>query len=290
MLWLYLTLFAYFLNAIVFIIDKYLLHTHIQKPFSYAFGVAILSLGALLLIPFGVFWHGWQYFGISIACGAMFFVALIFLYTSVRMSDVTTASTQVGTISVIFTYIFSILLLGQVLSFSNNIAFGFLLLGVFMLSRLHAKMTGHAVIAGIIFGLYFVLIKLLFNTSGYIDGLFWTRMGFVGAAILSLITPEARKEVYNTFKSSTHGSKVLFALNKVISGVGFLVLYWAIKLGNVSIVNSLLGFQFLLTFIVALIFRNKISSLADKWDRRTVIEKLAGITSIILGFIFLRFR
>ena len=54
MSWLYLALLAYFINAVVFIIDKHLLAGHMPKYHAYAFGVAILSLGAVFLIPFGV--------------------------------------------------------------------------------------------------------------------------------------------------------------------------------------------------------------------------------------------
>src|SRR3989338_7441093 len=116
MLWLYLALTAYFINACVFIIDKYLLAAPIPKYHAYAFGVSVLSLSSILLIPFGVSWYGIEYFLIALTSGASFFIGISFLYKAIKKSDVSVASTQVGTMGAIFTYIFSILVLKESLS------------------------------------------------------------------------------------------------------------------------------------------------------------------------------
>src|SRR3989344_4234375 len=101
MLWLYLALLAYLINAIVFVIDKYLLAGHIPKYHAYAFGVSILSLSSFVLIPFGVSWQGFGYFLIAISSGAAFFVGLMFFYKSIKDSDVSIAATQIGTMSAV---------------------------------------------------------------------------------------------------------------------------------------------------------------------------------------------
>ena len=88
MLWLYLAITAYFINAVVFVIDKYLLAAPIPKYRAYAFGVSVLSLGAVFLIPFGVSWYGLNYFLIAVSAGASFFIGLIFLYRAIRESDI----------------------------------------------------------------------------------------------------------------------------------------------------------------------------------------------------------
>src|SRR3989338_5010811 len=87
MLWIYLALTAYFVNAIAFVIDKHLLSSSLPRPFAYAFGVSILSILAVVLIPFGVAWLGVQYFFISFVSGTAFFIALFFLYKSIKLSD-----------------------------------------------------------------------------------------------------------------------------------------------------------------------------------------------------------
>lgn len=290
MLWLYLALFAYFLNAIVFIIDKYLLHSHIQKPFSYAFGVAILSLGAVFLIPFGVQWQNWTYLGLAFLCGFSFFVGLIYLYKSVKLSDISIAATQVGTISAIFTVIFSAIVFKEKLGFSHNAALLFLIAGIFLLSHIEKRIIVFSIISGILFGFYFVILKLSFNLAGLINGIFWTRAGFVLAALSFLLVSKLRKEAYNTFKTTRQYHKIVFAGNKLLGGAGFLILYLAIRLGNVAIINSLQGFQFLFTFLIVLVLRNKVYGLESELKKQALVGKIAGITSILTGFIILFYR
>lgn len=290
MLWLYLALIAYLINASVFIVDKHLLHSAIPKPYSYAFGVAVLSLGALFLIPFGIHWFGWQYLIISLLCGSSFFLSLFYLYKSIRTSDVAVASTQVGVIGIVFTEIFSLLILKEQLSITNNIAVLFLVSGIILLGHVEKKVIKFAVVSGILSGLYLVLLKLSLNNSDLINGIFWTRLGFFGAAISTLIVPKLRKEAYNSFKTAPIKSKTLFAANKLISAVGFLVLYGAVNLGNISLVNSLLGFQFLFTLILVLIFKDRIGGFEIKAGSKDLLVKIFGILSILIGFIIIFYR
>jgi len=287
MLWLYLALIAYSINAVAFIIDKYLLHSPIPKPYSYAFGVSVLSLSSLLLIPFGIHWYGWYYFFIAMSSGLVFFVSLVYLYKAIISSDISVAATQVGTVSAIFTNIFAVLILKEVQSFSSSLAFVFLILGIVLLGKAEKRIIKFAILSGILSGLYFVLVKLTFNLSNYLDGLFWTRIGFVAAAFSSLLMPNSRKEVYNTFKHAPESSKFIFTANKIISGAGFLILYFAIRLGDVAIVNSLTGFQFLFTFILALSLRHRIPGIEEKLNKEILIAKIGGILLISIGFVIL---
>src|SRR3989344_4044517 len=168
MLWLYLALIAYFINACVFIIDKYLLAVPIPKYHAYAFGVSVLSLSSILLIPFGVSWHGLIYFILAIISGASFFVGLVFLYKAIKESDVTIAATQVGTMGAIFTYILSIFVLKDTLPLLNIFAFLFLIFGIFLLGRVEKHIFISAVMAGLFFGIAYVLLKLSFEDAGFI--------------------------------------------------------------------------------------------------------------------------
>ena len=287
MLWLYLALVAYFINSIVFVIDKYLLSGHIPKYHAYAFGVSILSLSSVFLIPFGVSWPGSFYFSLSILSGAAFFVGLMFLYKSIKESDISIAATQTGTISAIFTYVFSIVILKETLPLLNVFAFVFLIFGIFLLGKIEKRVFLSAVLAGFFFGISYVLLKLLFSQTGFVNGLFWTRMGFVGTAFLSLISAHVRGEVRLSFKHAPNKSKFLFLFNKVLAGIGFIILYFAISLGNVSLVNALLGFQFMFTFVLVLFLRDRISGIRENTTKSILVNKLAGITAVLIGFLIL---
>lgn len=286
-MWLYLALAAYFINSIVFIIDKYLLAGHIPKYHAYAFGVSILSLSAFVLIPFGVSWQGFNYFLIAISSGAAFYVALMFFYKSIKESDVSIAATQIGTMSAIFTYLFSIVILKDTLPLISSLAFLLLIFGIFLLGKVDKHVFISAFMAGLLFGISYVLLKLSFNGSHFINGLFWTRMGFVGSAFLSLLSGHIRSEVKHSYRHAPNKSKFLFVFNKFLAGIGFIILYFSINLGNVSLVNAMLGLQFLFTFILVLFLKDRVSGIKERIDRPVLVNKLTGITSVLVGFLIL---
>ncbi len=287
MLWLYLALLAYFINAIAFIIDKHLLSSYIPKPLAYAFGVSLLSILAVVLIPFGVSWLGLNYFILAFISGASFFVALFFLYTSIKASDASVASTNVGALAAIFTYIFSILILRNKLGLNNGFAFIVLVLGLLFIGLVKRDIVKYSILAGLFFGLSTVLLKWTFNTSDFINGIFWTRVGFVGSALSVLLFPSARKGIYDSFSAAPRKSMFLFVLNKIIAGIGFIVYYYAVSLGEISLISALLGIQFVFIFILAIVFGNKISGISENIKGKILAGKLIGIALIVSGFLML---
>lgn len=285
MLWFYIAITAYALNAVAFVIDKHLLSVPILRPISYAFWVGLLSLAAILVVPFGVHWVGFYYFLIAFASGAAFFFALVFLYKAIKKTDISVASTKVGILGVIFTYIFSVLILGDYFSNRSIVALGLMVVGIFFLGKAGKGIWREALISGAVFGLSTVLLKLAFNQSTFLNGFFWTRMGLVGMALFTLTHPTARKEIFSALRESSHSSRFIFFVNKIIAGIGFALLYVAIKLGNVSIVNALLGVQFVFIFLLAVIFRNKISGISENVKGMVLFEKVAGIILICVGLL-----
>ena len=286
MSWLYFTLFAYLINALAFVVDKYLLVIHIPRPFAYAFWVAILSVFAVVLIPFGVILQSAGYYFVALSSGGLFFIALIFLYKAVKASDISVASTMFGVATAVFTYLFSVPLLGESISIINIVVIGTLVGGILFLGKVGGRIWPLAVTAGLLSGASFVLLKLSFNSSDFINGLFWSRVGFVGAAVASLVSGFARKEVFGSFRGARLRVGAMFVINKILAASGFLLLYYAIRLGKVSTINSLLGLQFLFIFILALLFRSKIPQIEEKINKRQMVFKVVGIILVVVGFIF----
>lgn len=287
MLWPYLAVAAYALNAIAFVIDKHLLSAPILQPISYAFWVGILSSVVVFIIPLGVYWISFYYFLISFASGAAFFFTLVFLYKAIKKTDITVASTKVGVLGIIFTYIFSVLILKDYLAIREILAFGFMIAGILFMGKTSKRVWREAFLSGIFFGISTVLLKLTFNNSTFLNGFFWTRIGLIGMALLMLVHPAIRKEIFLSFRKSSHSSMSVFVLNKIVAGAGFGLLYVAIKLGNVSLVNALLSVQFIFIFLLALIFRNKIPGIAENVKGIVLFEKLAGIALVGIGFLMI---
>ncbi len=294
MLWLYLALIAYFLNALSFIVDKYLLSSPIPQPFAYAFWVSILSISAVALIPFGIAVPSLNYFLIALFSGAAFFGALVFFYRSVKQGDVAVSATNTGVFTVLFSYIFSYFILGERLSHANFYAVGLFVLGLVFLGLAGRAVLGYAALSGMFFSLSFVLLKFTFNYFSHVvpdhfhvflNGIFWTRIGFVLVVLVPLLFSSIRKEVVASFRQAPPKSRIVFVLNKVLVGAGFLLLYYAIGLGDVVVINALMGFQFIFVLILTLVAQRKFPTLITPSDHLITPSKLTGIFLVVAGFL-----
>lgn len=284
MVWIYLALWAYFLNAISFIIDKYLLAAPIPRPFVYAFWVAALSSVAVVLIPFGVTWITPGMLLISVLSGLTFFLGLIFFYKSLKQGDVSVGATKTGTFTILFSYVFSPLVLGAGSVHPDIVASLLLLIGIAILARVGRSILPFSIASGALFGLSLVILKFVFSHVDFINGIFWTRMGFVLSALIPLSIPELRSQVVTSL-ATTPRSRAIFVFNKIVAGCGFLSLYYAIQMGNVAVVNSLLGLQFVFVFLLSVLLHRAIPAVAENFTRSVVSNKVAGIGFIAAGFL-----
>ena len=285
MSWLYFTLLAYLINAFAFILDKYLLVNYNPRPFAYAFWMAILSASVVVLIPFGIVAQNTEYLLIALVSGSAFFVALIFLYKAIQTTDISIASTMSGVATASFSYFLAVPLLGEPSGVFNSAAIVMLIAGTLFLGRTDKNIWFLAISAGLFFSVSFVFLKISFNLSDFVNGFFWTRVGFVGAALASLVSGSFRNDVWRSFHGADIKTRSIFISAKILVAIGFLLIYYSIQLGEVSVVNSLLGFQFLFIFILALLFRHRIPHIEENIDRRYIINKIVGICLIIAGFL-----
>src|SRR3989344_19608 len=285
--WLSLALFAHLFTAAAFVIDKYLLAGKIPRPFAYSFWVAVLSFVAVTLVPFGVYVPDALIIIIALVSGVTFFLALFFLYRAIRKTDVSIASPQVSSVSVVCMYFLSIWFLGDPFSLKALFSFGVVMVGIIFLGKTSYRVWREALLGGVFFGISLVTLKISFELTDFVNGFFWSRVGFVGIALATLVAPRAREEVLHSYSKSSSSSKFLFLLSKFIAGLGFLIFNFAISLGNVAMINALLGMQFVFIFILSLIFGRKIPALAEDNAFPVLVRKLSGFALVILGLIIL---
>lgn len=287
MLAIFLALIAYCINAVVFLVDKYLLDAPLPRPLAYAFWVAILSSFALFLIPFGVHIPDAGYLFVAGLCGMATFLGLIFLYESIMAGDVSVAATKVGAMSAMASYLLSMAILPAAHRNLNGIAFIFLVFGTLMLARASGKVVfRYAFFSGVCMGLSVVLLKWAFVNGDFVNGIFWSRMGFVASAMVALLSPEARSQIFKFLDRSSHHSQRLFLANKALAAGGFLLLYYAIHEGAVDVINGLIGFQFVFVFVIAMAVREHFPQLERRVSLRILTNKIIGITCIFIGFVW----
>ncbi|MGB4943046.1 MAG: hypothetical protein WBO92_02940, partial [Candidatus Moraniibacteriota bacterium] len=100
--WLTFALAGYFFNAVTVLFDKFLLAGRIKEPVVYAFFVSILSLFAIVLVPFGFQPIPWQTVVVFVISGMLFLYGLVAFYNAVQRSEISRVAPLVGiTVSVI---------------------------------------------------------------------------------------------------------------------------------------------------------------------------------------------
>lgn len=292
--WILIAIIAYFFHALNAVIDKFLLNERIPRPSIYAFYVGIFGLGALVLIPFGDFYipNNFQILKAFVS-GAAFTFALFLFFTAMKYGEASRVSTMIGGASPIFVLLLSYLFLGSLLSQKELTAFLILISGGALISFERppstsgqlgsAKIIGLAILSSFIFAVSYVFAKAVFNELSFINGFIWTRFGSFAAAILFLIPHDVRQSIFKLPAVAEKSTIIIFLINKLFGVLGFFILYYAIFLGNVSLINAMQGIEYALIFIIILFLSLKYPLiLKEDISTKIVLQKSAAI--ILIGF------
>ena len=294
MLFIFIAIFAQFINAIVALIDKHLVTSRreIADPTAYAFYVGLLSGVVVVIIPFiKDFTPTPGYLLLSLASSVSFLFSILFMYKALKVSDASDVAPAVGAMAAISSFVFGRIIIGGVAEGNFFWAFIALSVGTALMSyfRFNKKTTLYLVVGGIMLGLSVVLVKAMFLKGNFLDGFFWSRMTNVAAAALLLIRPQDRKVVFSNIKATSSKSKFLLAGNKLMAGAAFLLILIAVNLGDVAIVNALGGLQFIFLLIFALIFTRHLPDFMyeDIHSKHVFSQKMAAILLIVVGMVML---
>lgn len=289
---LLLVILGQLLNAVIVLIDKYIVtKTSISRPVVYAFYVALISGVVVVLLPFGVIHIPDAYtLLLSILIGITFVLSITLLYSALKIAAATDVVPWLAAIATIATFLLSSVFLNERLPTNflpalTLVVIGMLLVGHF---RFNKKSFTFTAISGILFGLSAILLKKLFGYAPFFDGFFWSRMGNVFSALLLLAIPSIRNDIFHGLKLVSHKTSLLVILNRVLGGLAFLFIIIAIQLGSVSVVNALSSLQFLFVFVLIFVFKKYLREQYEHEFRPGhVLHKIASMVFIIVGFFVL---
>ncbi len=321
MSWIAIALLAYFLLAVVSIIDKFLLTGPRLKPQTYAFYVAILSGLVIFLIPFGVELPGWQEIAMAFLSGALWIFALLSLYESLRRSEVSRVIPGIGGMLPLFTlglsYLFAFLQ-GQALETFTPLkitSFVLLIAGTILINAKKNQLItksglGLAALTAFLFALSFSTTKIVYLDQSFISGFFWIRLIAVPVACLFLFSKEVRQEIFPT-KESREKQKlpelpvpektkpmfkkpkllILFLAGQGLAGAALILQNFAIFLVpamQLAFVNALEGTRYAFLLIFAWILSIKFPQvLEEKFTPLALAQKALAIALIITGLFLL---
>ncbi|MBU1255600.1 EamA family transporter [Patescibacteria group bacterium] len=297
--WLLIAIIAYFLYAIVFIIDKFLLSQTNLQPSVYAFYIGIFSgLAVLVLIPFDFSIISVEQIIISFIAGILFVLANLFFYKSIQIGEVSRITPIIGGAIPIFTLILTYLFLGERLTINQLIAFClFVLGGIIMLWPRKKIRVGHgmvktllikrlplAILSALLFAGSFVLTKFIYNELSFINSFIWIRIGGIIGSLLLLFSSNLRKAIFQVSKSIKIKTVELAVFNKCLSALAFILLNYAIYLGSVTLVNALQGVQYVLLLFLAFFLSKKFPEIIkEQIGREVIIKKIFAILFISIG-------
>ncbi|MFT5849359.1 MAG: drug/metabolite transporter (DMT)-like permease [Patiriisocius sp.] len=308
MTWLLLATAGQFINAIVALLDKYIVSDDeaLPRPFVYAF-YSCLVTSFWVVIYFVGFIPGLsevgvpsfanvqsptiQVVGMSFLAAYTFFMALVSMYDGLKSADASDVMPVVGAVAAISSFGMSYLFLDTVLT--PNFIWGICLLAVGTLlvsqMRFTSSVVLHTIHSGIFFSLHYITMKGLFLETSFDDGFFWSRVGFIAFALSLLLVPSYYAKITEQTKKTTKKGGMLVLAAKLLAGVAAFMLLKATDMGDVTVVQALDGLKYVFIILFGILFGRFIPKAAGEnaYDTKTIVRKVLYVAIISIGFIIL---
>lgn len=303
MSWLTVAIISYFLLAVVFLADKYLLTDRIPEPKIYAFYVGFFGGAIALLIPFVEFSViETPYILLAFASGSLFYLALLFFYRSIKDFEISRIVPAVGALIPIFSLLLAFIISGgrETLSNFEIPAFIFLVSGGFLINhnrekRMVPASVGYAALTSLFFASYFILAKYVYMAHPFWTGIIWINMGgFILSLVFFALSRDIRASVMSKKVTFNRHTALIFFSSKVLAAAGGLLQNLAIFLAPsvvaVAIINGLQGIQYAFLLIITVFVSIRLPHiLKEDISKRAIIKKSFAILLILAGTMLLAF-
>jgi drug/metabolite transporter (DMT)-like permease len=301
MLWLTVAVSAYFLFALVALVDKHLLSGR-PNPKIYSFYVGLLSVLVLVLAPFVGFFipDAWTIL-LSLLAGFVFIFALFGYYSALKFFEVSTIVPVIGGLTPLFAFGLIYLLPYENLFLPRWYFLSFILivsgsvLAVFRNKKiLFFSSFKISALAAFLFALSFVLAKYVYLNQPFWNGFIWMRMGSLLTAFAFLGTEEVRKEVFGRQDSFREKTGIIFLVNQGLGAAASILQNWAIALAGLiflPIINALQGLQYIFLFLLTVFFSLRFPEiLRENISKKIIVQKIVAIIFICLGLVILALK
>ena len=289
--WLFVVILAYFLFAVVSLVDRRILKGPPNAKI-YAFYVGILGILSLLLAPFvGFFIPELHKIIFCLFAGIIYFFALFSLFSGLEKFEASRIIPAVGGFLPIFTLllVYSFSDGKESLNYIEILAFLFLVLGSVVVSwqtsfKISFEALAISFLSAFFLSLSLILAKNVYLALPFWTGFLWIRVGAFLSALFFLFLGSVRKEIFSGASAFSRKTGALFIFNQGIGAGAFILQNWAIALAGLaylSIINALQGIQYVFLFILAALF------LKESLSKKIIIQKVAAILLIGAGLAIL---
>ena len=311
---------SFFINAGVYVADKFLLSKKIHSSITYAFFVGIWSIFNIVLLVFDPWLPSLQELAIDLLAGGLFLVTLIFWYKALHQSEATRVVPIVGALTPVFSFLFSFIFLGEQLVERQFLAFIILIIGGILISvkytrfyffhevaekfrkifgnlfgPIHARyrpaerLIINSVTSALFFAAYYVLMKYIYTTQPFIGSFVWSRMGSFIGVLFILFVPDWRRLIVEQQRGAKTPKNMSFFLSvRILAALAFIMLNWAISLGNVALINSIQGVQYVFLMVIVFILSTRFPHiLKEELGGGVLMQKAIGAVLVSLGLYML---
>jgi uncharacterized membrane protein len=297
--WIFFATFGYFLQSLSVLGDKIILGKILPKPASYAFWQGVLSLGVLVLVPFGFSLLPAGEVLVSFLAGGFWVFGLFFFFKALRFSEASRVLPVVLGLTPLFLFILESYLIGTPFGTLDLFSGIILIVGSVFLSRETEGRTSYSLpqvilrggSAALFFGSSLFLMKELFLRESFLNVFIWSRLGLFLGSLFFVIQPRFRAEVFKTSKVLLRPKASLaLVAAKLLGALGALFIFLSIFRGPVTLVNALQGLQYAFLFILAILLTFYCPGvIKESLDRRAIFQKIVGIILVSAGTALLAF-
>lgn len=288
-----LTIIQYLVQAVVDVMDKFLITKRKIEPVNYTFYTVVMGALLVLVWPWSYFHLPGKFIGLDIFSGAYFALAMYVFFKALSEGEVSRVVPFVFGLVPVFDILISAITGRNVLSTQGIAAICLLLPGAMLVSYHKGKfLIRHValkIFSAFLFSSYYALWQYSAQVGPTLNNLIWNRIGAAVILLLPLAIPRFRRKIFTVshVPKKAHTS-VLFAIKQILGGANFIFLSFLFVAGNIPIINSLQGFRYAFLFLLGLVLskgRKKI--LEERIDREVIVQKFAAILLIFVGTLIL---
>lgn len=294
--WIIFAVLAYLGLALTNIFDKLLLKDYIPRPSLYAAYVGFLGFYGWFLVPFGFSPDNLTFSAAlsGVLSGLAFVFALFFVYWSIQHDEVSRIAGLTGSFSAVLIWLLANWLGMESFGRLEILALSLLISGGILMSfrrgdfNFSVKILFLGALASLFFAFSWILIKITYSETGFLNGYILGRSGEFLAGLLFLAVPSVRRDIFSHLKTVTKKAVAIFLGNKILAAGSFLALNYAVFLGSVSLIQALQGLQYVFILILASAISFKTPQiLKEEINFSAIFQKGLAVLMIGAGIILL---
>jgi uncharacterized membrane protein len=123
----------------------------------------------------------------------------------------------------------------------------------------------------------------------FIGGFVWSRFGSFLGVLLILFVPEWRRKIKDYQKGAKSPKNMAFFISvRLLAALAFILLNWAISLGNVALINSLQGVQYIFLLLLVVYLSSRYPKiLKEELGGGVILQKTIGTVLVCMGLYML---